>query len=300
MEAKVLFLLAHPFSGSTLLTYMLGEHPAVMPVGELFWRHCRARSQEEDPVCYRERIGTAPAYGRDGTLCIRCKDSCRTWAKLEEPVPTAKLYSTIAEVFGQACLIDSSKGLWWYEHLHTVSENVEFSGLFLSKPVWGWIGSKARYSSFFKCEGTTKQMLWHEIPDATIERWADAWCEYIEGYHTLVVKRGIPWVSLKYEDLCTSYVTACRNIWSFLHLPLATTITPTCRASAWAQQHQLHGNTGTNARITEALKGGEDATVPIVTDEMVFVDRLPDMRFYEIPMAMDRVQEAMRMTLRSW
>jgi len=296
----VVQILAHPFSGSTLLTYLLGEHPQVMAVGELVWRHCYYRTAKDHPVLNREHLGPSTDAGHDGTFCIRCKDDCPIWGGIiQEPIPTEQLYSTIQSKQCVPWLVDSSKVAWWYMEMAQAQPQQHYLGVVLHKPVWAWVGSKARYSEYFHVlEYQHKKIMdWNKIPDHVIRDWALAWVSNIEAIRTEVECIFADFINLKYEDICRDHAGVTRLIWRRMGLTVPDD-KPTCKGEDWAMQHQLHGNTGTNQRAAAAAR--RNGRVGIIMDDMVDTRKLPDPRFLEIPAAMPNVRRAMKFVGRTW
>ncbi len=268
-----ILLLGHPFSGSTLLTYLLGEHSEVWPVGELFWRHCYARETADTahPELHRAHMGGegSKAY----TQCERCRVlqvPCPVWPGIKEPIATPVLYATLRQRLNTPWVVDSSKAVWWYRAVLKATPRGSFLGVLLHKSPWAWIGSNARY----KIPEFSTGADWETVSDDFIRTWALTWAGYIQGYTELCSDFKLPIELLSYEAFVGDWSKAARRIWDRLAVKESPGL-PTARLDSWSEQHHLGGNAKLRRRMLDLLgELGRDAKMPITVDPLA-VDTPP-------------------------
>lgn len=261
-----LILFAHSFSGSTLLTHMLGEHPQVYPVGEYFWRHCYTREQPNPahPMIHRKSMGgEGSKHYINCERCSRTESLCPVWGHVPMAFPTKELYRSVRHRLRADWIVDSSKQHWWYDEMAKACIDENIIAIRLHKSPWGWLGSKARY----EIAGFSNAAPWEILSNEFIETWAKAWAHAMISHHDVLSRHKLSFIDIRYEDFVTDWYGTVGKIWD--RIGVDSLNLPTCSAASWGEQHHLGGNAKLHGLVLETLRvKGRDASIPITPDPL--------------------------------
>lgn len=176
------------FSGSTLLSSLLGGHSKIMTFGELAqWYLWQLPAR--DGYFSRRTLGTMhPQLA----TCRECGDKCETWGSAPVPDSPTQLYAKLRRYFNARYIVDSSKHPHWYEKIVPECPGDKFIAVVLHKPVWSIVTSRARYRKLASSG---------QLPRADALAEIGFWCYFYRGFRRILREHTIPSVNLRYEEL---------------------------------------------------------------------------------------------------
>jgi hypothetical protein len=221
-----------PFTGTTLLAFLLGEHPEVANIGEYMCRYCYdfLTSGHEHPYFSSDPLGVRATFCDSRINCRLCGKDCHTWAMVPHDQEPQNIYSRLCNQLDVKWVVDSSKvGRWFQEALATEDTMHEALVVVVHKPVWGHVASQARY----------RKINANNASDDFIEKHAGYWRNWHINIRELAVNHRTQIIS--YESIAGHPWEMARTIWGMMGLQTTTDL-PSMRVSAWLKQHPIDGS----------------------------------------------------------
>ena len=200
-------IMGSSFSGTTLLSTLLGRHTRIVNVGEFMCYYCWHEMAPGHPYLHRKSLGP---FDPNRALCAECHaagrgPSCPVWGHLPRFEPKG-LLRQVREYRGYPWLVDSTKLAGYYSALLDDTPDDNYVFVVLHKPVWGMLASQAAYLGYGDkgTEGLTEQ-----------ERSVNVgwWLSYYEGFRRIVEGHlRHPCVKVRYESLAIDPVGTLHRI----------------------------------------------------------------------------------------
>ena len=226
---RVLYLMGHGFSGSTLLTLLLGCHPELAPVGELgiAERSRPTMSADDYPCSCRRSIRECPFWRQVEAEMAARGVAFDAWdARLDFRVPTGGLPDTLLAALLRGPLLESARslGLWLVPEARRQLDITLDRIVRLAEVVTGLAGALAFVDAskrpervmFMRRDPRLDVRVVHLVRDGrAVARssirnfgWdaaaaADSWLA--DNLRSERICRSLPperWIRVRYEDLC--------------------------------------------------------------------------------------------------
>lgn len=226
-------------SGTTLLNMVLGAHPKVTALGELYNWYAVHNPHLKGTAAPHAYFGQDQFKGQDPkrAMCSKClSPACPVWSNM--PVaPCDKLYSAIRAYADTPWIVDSSKYAHYYEQILPATEHETLRPLIIFKTVWGFTESIARRVHCVDCaERLSENQLQHAA------RW---WASEHLIYKQLLERLGLSYRILSYQAFAENPRRALTPFLGDLELEWE----PTMLNWATADLHQIGGNPRPNQAV---------------------------------------------------
>ena len=247
-----ILIMGASFSGSTLLSSLLGAHHKIFTLGELMQWYLFRLPEREGYFSKKTLGGLAPPL----SVCRECGPGCLQWKNAPCPDDPEQLYAQLRRHFKSQHLVDSTKHVHWYEQVIPKCPGDKFVFVVLHKPVWAIVTSRARYMGVNASE---------KVPDNRVTEEVNFWNYFYRGFRKIIAEHPEhPVVMLRYEDLAKRPQEALTRILE----PMDLTFESAMLNGHNTPQHQIAGNGKLKRRVRES--GGK---LPITYD--VGVDEAP-------------------------
>jgi len=230
------------FSGSTVLSGMLGAHPEIFTCGELAQWYLQQLPGREGYFS-RKSLGNTDV---SITVCRKCGyDHCKYWTEAPVPEDPTELYRVLRKHLGYQHLVDSSKHPTWYEQIIPRCPEDYFVAILLHKPVWSMLTSRARY---LKLGGAA------QLPVDEARRFMEFWAYFYRGFREILDNEAVVPVNVRYEDLATKpwatleRILTVGGLYGREHQPLSVE-QPQMREGFNLPLHQIAGNSKLKLRV---------------------------------------------------
>jgi hypothetical protein len=288
----VLYLMGHGFSGSTLLTFLLGSHPEIATIGELgiAERTKRETVPEQYPCSCHAPVRECPFWQRVGReMAVRGHDFDVWDSDLEFRARGGGLSDVILRAVQRGPVLETARSvgirvvpgarrelartLSRIEALTEIVTGLKGSRIFLDS------SKRPERAVFMRRIPSFDLRVIHLVRDGRAVAWsnmknlglgpeaaADSWVA--DNVASEQARRSFPddrWLRLRHEDVCTDPAAALARIYSFIGLP-ATDGLPEFRGV----EHHIIGNrmrlaSTSDIRLDErwktALTPGQMATI---------------------------------------
>jgi len=245
----VVHVMGASFSGTTLLSYLLGSHPQIRTLGEIMCWFCWHREPPAFSGFYSKETvkGILPGLAR----CALCgKEPCPAFpGDLPARMDPRSLYATMAHRLASDVLVDSSKHPTWYERTIEDNASVRHVAVLLHKPVWGIVASRARYMKLAHIR---------DIPRDRLEGEVRFWRYFYSGFRDILRQHDLPGVNVRYEDLARQPRETLKRVLAILPgIPASSQAVEAILDTWWRRPpHQVSGNGKLHTRIAMgAVKG---------------------------------------------
>ena len=221
------------YSGSTLLTALLGSHSDIFEGGELHWLLSNDREHVEKIIHKSESL----------------LQSELIWKELfEREVTPAILYDTVFTSVQQSIVIDSSKRPNYFEQMAQQNPSMSFLFIYLLKHPMRLLASHVMHRA-------QKPECRHMSREQVIEYLLDDLHRQIVYQHLISAKIGCGnrILVLKYEDI----VTRTRETLEYVLRELGLSFQEQMLEYDRQEHHMLGGNAGPRSQISRSQSGGE-------------------------------------------
>lgn len=202
LDCGTFVIMGGPFSGTTLLSTLLGGHSTIGNVGEFMCYYCwNDKLRPAHPYFNRATLST---FDPNRALCAECHrkgegSTCPVWGS--RPVFShVDLWKQVRKHVKKPYLVDSTKVPAWYTEVlsaMTVDKQGDLNDpvifILLHKPVWGYLASVAGYHNLASTS---------DLDDTKVANIASGWANYYTAFKDLVDRYPCATViDVRYEDL---------------------------------------------------------------------------------------------------
>ena len=290
---KVVYIMGHGYSGSTLLTFLLGSHPQIATIGELGIAP-KAKTTPEEYFCScRARIRDCGFWQRVSREMAERGHEFDIWdADLDFRAPGSALSDVVLRAVQRGPVLETARAAALRVVPHARRELSRVLGRIkaLAETVTGIKGGSTFLDSSKRPERATLMRRFggfddmrviHLVRDGRAVSWStmknlnvdpqEATRSWLADNHGCEhARRFFPadrWMTLRYEDLCTDPLKTLEKVYGFIGVPAKNGVHDFRATSQHIIGNRMRLSTTSEIRLDESWK---QALTP---EQMTYVDQ---------------------------